>query len=411
MTADRDPRQREQEPSPAQEQRPPEVAGAAPGGLAGHVLGLQSSAGNQAVARLVRERGRPQIARTPSMPLGGGVPAGAKATDFAEFLRIIRIEEGKLPLAEQTNTKLMVTRLRKLFYGGEGWDKYLIPGAAGVAPIYKFEEKETKREEVEIEGAPNIDHVTKEASVPGAPTELQKPGTFQEVKMPNGDFVDVGHVLAGLDAFNNPSAAAGPLGTFSVKSNAAAVTWLGDIASIAGEIIIKTVKAGKKTYTEAELQAEVTSLAPSQDMLGNVDAYVINDTFAVGGSAGMKVSDILEQYYGGPGAASSAGKAARDQRFTKFASLLGLGALAGGTFANEATWKAAMLPELRNTTALYTASATASTTSVIGAPSRLGFAQGAADNVVNVTLLNVFVDELRARVAAEAAAAPAPAGL
>lgn len=303
----------------------------------------------------------------------------------------------------------MVTRLRKLFYGGEGWDKYLIPGAKDVAPLYKFEEKETKREEIEIEGAPNLDHVTKEPSVPGAPTELQKPGTFQEVRMPNGDFVDVGHVLAGLDAFNNPSAAEGPLGTFSVKSNAAAVTWLGDIASIAGEILIKTVKAGKKTYTEAELQAEVNSLAPSQDMLGNVDAYVINDTFKVGATAGLKVSDILEQYYGGAGVASSAGKAARDQRFTKFASLLGLGALAGGKFANEATWKAAMLPELRNTTALYTASATDSHTPVAGIPSRLGFAQGAADNVVNVRLLDLFVDELRARVATEVAAAAAPA--
>src|SRR5215211_192272 len=71
-----------------------------------------------------------------STPLQSGVGAGKRATDLAVFLEIIRVEEGKLPEEERLNTKLMITKLRKLFYGSSGWDAHLIPGAADVQPLY-----------------------------------------------------------------------------------------------------------------------------------------------------------------------------------------------------------------------------------------------------------------------------------
>jgi hypothetical protein len=227
--------------------------------------------------------------------------------------------------------------------------------------------------------------------------------------MPNGDFVDVGHVLAGLDAWDHPSAAEGPAGTFSVSSNIAAVTWLGDIASVAGEAIIAKVKAGKATMTDAEVQAQIDSLAPSQDMLGNIDAYVIHENFVTDTDRGKKVSDILDDYYGGPGAKASTGTPARDVRFTRFTAMIGLGGLAGSSFTFEAGWKQKWLPELRNTTRLYVASATDSNTTLLGMPSRLGFASGAGDNPINAKLLELFVAELKTRVAAETSKAAAPA--
>jgi hypothetical protein len=397
MSADRD-ASREPERPPEAERLP--AAAPLVEGMPARVLGLQRSAGNQAVTRMVAAH----LARAPlSMPLAGGTRPGAPYTELATFLEVIRAEEAKLPIPEQMNTRLMVTRIRKLFYGGKGWDKYLIPGAADVDPLYKFEETETKREEVEIDGAPNIDHVEKKPSLVGAPAALANPGSFQEVKMPNGDFVDVGHVLAGLDAFDHPSAAEGPFGKFSVSSNVAAVTWLGDIASIAGEAIIAKVKAGKGTMTDAEIQAQIDSLAPSQDMLGNIDAYVIHDAFVTDTDKGKKVSDILADYYGVGGAGATV--TAHDTRFTKFTAMIGLGGLVGSSFANEAAWKQKWLPELRNTTRLYTASATDSHTTGLGMPSRLGFATGAGDNAINVKLLDLFVAELKTRVAAETKAA------
>jgi hypothetical protein len=402
VSTERDPQPRE----PDREAPRPEVAAAPPqGGLAGHVLGLQRTAGNQAVTRMVSERHGPRLAREVSMPLGGRAPGDAKYTELATFLEVIRKEEAKQPIADQTNTKLMVTKLRKLFYGSEAWDKYLIPGAAGVKGDYKWQEKETKRTEMEIPYAPNVDVVDKESTLVNAPDELAKPGTFQEVRMPNGDFVDVGHVLAGLDAFNNPSTAGDPLGLYTIDDNAAAVTWLGDLGSIAGEVLIKTMLAGKKTYTESELQAAVTEMAPSQDMLGNVDAYVINNAFDVNTAAGKKVSDILAEFYGGAKPSGLGNK--RSTRFTTFARLIGLGDLVGNAFVHEGSFKMKWLPQLRNSTSLYVG--TRMDLTLTGSASYAGAMSGAGSNAVNIRLLDVFVAELRAAVAAETpAAAPAP---
>jgi hypothetical protein len=365
-------------------------------GLSDHpLLALQRTAGNAAIAQ--------KLARKAEMPLDGGVPAGAKYTTLVAFLDVIRTEEAKLPPAEQTNTKLMVTRLRKLFYGSKAWDKYLIPEAADVKPLYTFEEKETKREEVEIKGAPNIDHVTKESRLVDAPEVLKDPASIQEVKMPDGKFVDVGHVLAGLDAANNPSVAGDQKGVFPMYSNMAAVTWLGDLGSIAGELIINAVKAGKSSYTEADLQNEITRMAPSQDMLGNVDAYAMEMAFDAKATSGKKVSDMLAEFYGAPGAATNLmAKYYRETRFTTFAISILLGDLKGSTFEKETEFKAYWLPQLRNSTTLYTGSATDSHTTGIGAASWAGFMSGAGKNNVNVALLDMFVDALRPKVAAEA---------
>jgi hypothetical protein len=141
-------------------------------------------------------------------------------------------------------------------------------------------------------------------------------------------------------------------------------------------------------------------------MLGNVDAYVIGATFPIAGT-GLRVSDMLEQYYGGPGAATSAGTAARNQRFTIFANQVGLGALSGSAFVNEASWKTTYLPQVQNAAALYVGASTDS--SVLGLSARAGAVMGTSMNPTSRLLLDKFVDELRARVAAEAAA-PVPAG-
>src|SRR3954453_178896 len=130
------------EPGPRLPEPGPPALARAPG-AAERVLALQRSAGNHAVTKMVQGRAGARIARALSMPLGGGVPAGAHATDFSAFLAIIRAEEAKLPAAEAADTRVMITKLRKLFYGTQGWYDHLIPGAAGVAPLYQGREQET----------------------------------------------------------------------------------------------------------------------------------------------------------------------------------------------------------------------------------------------------------------------------
>src|SRR5678815_4041708 len=50
------------------------------------------------------------------------VPAPPKAITIREFIKMVQTEEARWPVAERTQTALMITRLRKIFYGSEGWD-------------------------------------------------------------------------------------------------------------------------------------------------------------------------------------------------------------------------------------------------------------------------------------------------
>jgi hypothetical protein len=394
-----------------QDRSPPVVApGATPAlDTAARVLALQRGAGNQAVTRmLARATGGARLSRWDT-PLQGGVPAGAHATDFAVFIKLIQDEEAKLPAAEQVDTKLMITRLRKLFYGNKGWDDVLIPGAKGDKPLYDVQEVETGRREFEGPGPNVIDFVDKKQTLVGAPAAISDPSSIQEVKMPNGDFVDVGHVFAGLDALNHPSKV-NPFYMYEMSSNVDAVTWAGDLGSVLAEVIFQAAKLGRP-LTGPEVQAQIDEMAPVQDMLGNVDAYVIGNAFAVSSGAGKKVSDILLEYYGAPGTASAAGEAARSQRFTTFAAQLGLGPLTGGAFTGEAAWLTKYELEVGKAGALYVGATSeiAKWSLTWGLGGKLGLMDAVRDNPFRRRLLEKFLAALKAKVAAEAAVA-APAG-
>ena len=74
---------------------------------------------------------------------------------------------------------------RKLFYGSAGWDAHLIPGAAGVQPLYTFEEEETGRRESEGPG-PNVLEAVDSAAPDRRAGGPRPPADIQEVRMPNG---------------------------------------------------------------------------------------------------------------------------------------------------------------------------------------------------------------------------------
>lgn len=342
-----------------------------------------------------------------SIPLQGGVPAGAQSVPLADFIAVIRAVEDKFPVAEQVNTRLMITRLRKLFYGTPGWDEHLIPGAKPVPPVYPVREVETGRRDWAVDGAPDaLEYVDSRAELDvdapagSAEARLKDPASVQQVLLPGGDFADLGHVLAGLDALNYPGAVTAPAGTFALSSNADAVTWLGDLGSVLAEAVFQRARLGR-ALTAAELQAQVDQMAPVQDMLGNVDAYAIGTAAAsaISSTAGKKVSGLLLGYYGPSGAA-------RSLRFTVFAAQIGLGTLQAGSFTGEAEWLARYETETGNAAALYVGAGA----HVKGYVNPVGWLELASsvktvtDDPLRRALLEEFLRQLKGKVAAEAAA-------
>src|SRR4051812_28616293 len=58
-----------------------------------------------------------------------------KSIPVQEFIALVRAEEEYWP-GDETNTRLSITRLRKIFYDKWGWDEHLIRGAAKIEGRY-----------------------------------------------------------------------------------------------------------------------------------------------------------------------------------------------------------------------------------------------------------------------------------
>jgi hypothetical protein len=388
---------------------PPAVPRVAAPSAHQRVLELQRTAGNRAVRGLVTaSSARIRVARW-STPLQGGVPRGTHSTPLADFIEIVRAVEAKFPTSA-TNTSLMITRLRKLFYGSAGWDAHLIPDAAGVQPVYKVREVETGRRDwgtwpsalEYVDTKTVLDVPDSDGSVLA---KLRDPSSVQEVLMPNGDFVDVGHVLAGLDAINHQASVSDPLGLYNISSNVDAVTWVGDLGSILAEVVFQGMKLDRP-LNDPEVQAQVDLMAPVQDMLGNVDAYSIAFSMV---TAGRKVSDILLDYYGSSSSAEAT--AAHATRFTTFATSIGLGAFSGGAFANETAWLDKYEVEVGNAAGLYVGAGTHIKAYInpYGVGGLAGLMSGVSTNPFRRPLVEEFLRQLKLRVAAEAGTTAAPA--
>ena len=330
------------------------------------------------------------------VPLRGTAAAAPPAIDLEAFLRVVRAEEDRLPRSERLDAKLTITRLRKLFYGGRGWDEHLIPHAAEVTPLYPFSMADPVRRDVHTPGPNVLEFVDRRPRLGGAPPQLQFPGELQEVRMPDGERVDVGHVLAGLDAINHP-APVEPLGLYEIASNVDAVTWAGDLGSVLAEVLFQQIRRDRP-LTDAEVQEQIDLCAPPKDMLGNVDAYAIGAAYDISPAADRRVSDILEDYYG-----EGAGMA-RSRRFTTFALAVGLGALKEGSFTAERAWLGRYERDVAHAAALYVGAI--SELAKWGLPyaigAKLALMKRARNSPLRRTLLERFVASLRAEVEREA---------
>jgi hypothetical protein len=80
---------------------------------------------------------------------------------------------------------------------------------------------------------------------------------------------------------------------------------------------------------EHEIQVLINEYASPQDMLGNIDAYAIENSYDIDGTA-LKVSDILQDFYLGQGVETN-----QSRRYSIFAAGIGLKNWDGSGWANE----------------------------------------------------------------------------
>lgn len=284
------------------------------------------------------------------------------ALPLSEFVKLLREEEDYWE-GDQHNTKLIITRLRKIFYDQWGWNSELIRGAAKVETRYQVtiaedsseHSKEVRRyKNREYQPKHRVITYTDHDRVYGASRVGEVPFIYkndhQEVLLPVGYYCDIAHILAGLDAYNHPQVVS-PLPPFlsflnflapHVDKSEDIVTWLGDIASSSGDFLFTFFKNGHKPLDHQQSQYLINKDAPGSDMLGNIDAFLISRNYDVGVSKGMRFTDILTDYYTGEG------NKFRERRCSLYCQYVGLKNWDGQNFSNEKQWLRHYRKQLRD---------------------------------------------------------------
>lgn len=280
----------------------------------------------------------------------------------SQFIDLLVEEEDYYP-GEQHNTRLMFTRLRKIFYDKWGWNKELIRGATSIESRYNviivddpIPHSKPMRYYKKFEYAPKhrsvvyTDHDRVYGNTrTGQPCFIYS-SDHQEVVLPDGSYCDLAHILAGVDASNYRQIVT-PMPNFLeflaklfpyVGFNMDMATWLGDIGSESGDFLFYKLR-NKKMPNVAEMQNYIDIDMPGSDTLGDIDAYVINASYDVTTNSGMRVTDILKDYY-------LTDNVYRRNRVSIFCREIGLGDLKGDKFVKEGKWLKYFKKQLLNET-------------------------------------------------------------
>ena len=231
---------------------------------------------------------------------------------LAETLGALSEVEGRYLSDHAGDTRTSITCLRKLYYDTLGWNTVLVPGT--VQPKVPFKKREsdypdddpaladpwtlpwpkpTNEAEIRLWSPRRRLDACVAVSADGHEEEVPA-GTMQEARLADGTTTDLGHVLAGLDARNHRAPIEGHAG-WVLEDNLAAVTWLGDLASVLGELCF-TALAYERAVTVDEINTCIEFGNPGVDMAGNIDAFLLDGDIAarVGGPA---VTSLLGDYY------------------------------------------------------------------------------------------------------------------
>ena len=334
------------------------------------------------------------------------------------FISLLKEEEDYW-IGEEHNTKLMISRLRKIFYDQWGWNKELIRGAAKIDCRYIIEIVDDPSEHTrkvtrytDNEYQPKHRQVTYRDNdrIYGNTRVGQSPFIYkndhQEIVLPDGNYCDAAHILAGLDAFNYPQLVTPlpPLPSFfnfikyilpHVDSNMDIVTWLGDIASSSGDFLFAWLRNNQKPNSIAEEQKYIDIDAPGSDMLGDIEPYIIAKHYDVGTANGKRVTEIYSDYYFG-----NQNPPLRNCRFSRFCDCVGLKGWNGTCFANEKEWLTFYKKQLRDNTCFQVFSLTTENIKSIIMLIKIWF-NGYQDVLKLELLLEIFLKTLKEKIKLE----------
>jgi hypothetical protein len=325
------------------------------------------------------------IQRQATSPVAGPpAPTGA-GNDFDAFLLQFTALE-TAALAEGYAFNSLITAFRKLFYdsasavktyagsavSGGVWN-ILIPSAAGT-------------------GLP-ASWTT--GSLVGAADYLRK----HQVLNIAGNQVDIGHMLAGVDAAKHPASISLAAGAITLRSNQEAATFVGDLGSVVTEYIHGSTASFRDTAMVRSAALDgyydgAHAMAGAEDMAGNADSYALTL------DPSKSLSRNLKDYY----AAASGGA---NKRYTRFAAAIGLGALLAGTrFAGDTeAWRRAMTDQVFNAALAYAAGKgwKSDVVNVFSDPGPGIFAPTVWEEYFNISgwVVEIFVSRVAAAVATE----------
>lgn len=330
-----------------------------------------------------------------------------------DFILLLKEEEDYWS-PEQSNTKLMISRLRKIFYDKWGWNSELIRGAAQIESRFITVLKDSPIEHGKE--APRYKNLvyspvyravtyTDQDRIFGNTRVGQVPFIYQhdhqDVLLPEGYFCDIAHILAGLDAINNKQVVS-PLPNFlsfldklvpNVDSNVDVVTWLGDIASSSADFLFDYLKNKNNSIIEQEEQEVVDIDASGSDLLGDIEPYVIAQHYDVSSSNGKRFTEIIEDYYYG-------NNSYRSNRFSTFSKAIGLEGWNGKAFSNEQQWLKYYHDELRNCVCFVAYSQNEKSLEKIILPVKIWFNCYQSPLKLDL-LLNIFLKVLKQNVESE----------
>lgn len=329
--------------------------------------------------------------------------------EWPRFLELLYSEE-EYWTPDQNNTRLMISRLRKIFYDQWGWNTELIRGAAQVESRYTTAIRnnpiEHGREFPQYQGLVytpvyRVVTYTDHDRVYGSSRAGQVPIIYnhdhQDVKMPGGDFCDLGHVLAGLDALNHQQVVTPfpPALSFLAKlfphvdKNADIVTWLGDIASASADFLFDDLKNNHHRLSQNQEEKVIESDASASDMIGDIDPYVIAHHYDVNTSNGPRITDIFQEYFSGE-------NGYRAKRYSTFAKLIGLD-WDGYQFKNEKPWLNYYHRQLKNSVCFVVFSQNEKTLTGLLLPLKIWLG-GYASILQMDMLLKLFLQALKKKI-------------
>lgn len=237
--------------------------------------------------------------------------------DFNTYMTQLRIAETAAQ-GDGYGTDRIVAAVRKLYYDGGNWNRV-------------------------IAGSANVGFPPSWTSNPDTQSAVDYVREHQVINI-NGQQVDIGHLLTGIDARRHLAGVSFAGGIVSMRSNQEVATFVGDVGSAVKHYVDNERRFYQIVVSrdDGKLKRYYDQYASAPDMAGNADAYSMN------WDASRTLTENMQTYY------NNVGGTGENRRYTNFCRAIGLGNLAGGAFTGDTpAWREAIKNEIYNFAIAY----------------------------------------------------------